>query len=130
MVVTTMGGGRPVPVTIRDVATASGVHVSTVSRTFSAPHLVNAETRSRVLSTAERLGYRPNRAARALITGRTHNIGLIVADIANPFLPPLINATYAHPQPFTLLSLNVHHTYNFTVDSNFIVAFSLSCSVR
>ncbi|MBB5967492.1 MULTISPECIES: LacI family DNA-binding transcriptional regulator, partial [Streptosporangiaceae] len=30
-------------VTIRDVARASGVHVSTVSRTFSAPHLVNAE---------------------------------------------------------------------------------------
>jgi LacI family transcriptional regulator len=81
-----------VPVTIRDVARASGVHVSTVSRTFSAPHLVNPETRSRVLSTAESLGYRPNRAARALITGRTHNIGLIVADIANPFFPPLIKA--------------------------------------
>jgi LacI family transcriptional regulator len=63
-----------------------------VSRTFSAPHLVNAETRSRVLASAESLGYRPNRAARALITGRTHNIGLIVADIANPFFPPLIKA--------------------------------------
>jgi len=81
-----------VPATIRDVARASGVHISTVSRTFSAPHLVNPETRNRVLACAERLGYRPNRAARALITGRTHNIGLIVADIANPFFPPLIKA--------------------------------------
>jgi LacI family transcriptional regulator len=81
-----------VPATIRDVARASGVHISTVSRAFSAPHLVNPETRSRVLSCAEHLGYRPNRAARALITGRTHNIGLIVADIANPFFPPLIKA--------------------------------------
>jgi LacI family transcriptional regulator, galactose operon repressor len=81
-----------VPATIRDVARASGVHISTVSRTFSAPHLVNPETRSRVLACAEDLGYRPNRAARALITGRTHNIGLIVADIANPFFPPLIKA--------------------------------------
>jgi LacI family transcriptional regulator len=81
-----------VPATIRDVARASGVHISTVSRTFSAPHLVNPETRSRVLASAESLGYRPNRAARALITGRTHNIGLIVADIANPFFPPLIKA--------------------------------------
>ena len=80
------------PATIRDVARASGVHISTVSRTFSAPHLVNPETRSRVLACAEQLGYRPNRAARALITGRTHNIGLIVADIANPFFPPLIKA--------------------------------------
>jgi LacI family transcriptional regulator len=84
--------GVGVPATIRDVARASGVHISTVSRTFSAPHLVNPETRSRVLATAEMLGYRPNRAARALITGRTHNIGLIVADIANPFFPPLIKA--------------------------------------
>lgn len=80
------------PATIRDVARASGVHISTVSRTFSAPHLVNPDTRSRVLACAEHLGYRPNRAARALITGRTHNIGLIVADIANPFFPPLIKA--------------------------------------
>jgi len=84
-----------VAVTIRDVARASGVHVSTVSRAFSAPHLVNAETRTRVLAVAEGLGYRPNRAARALTTGRTHNIGLIVADIANPFFPPLIKAAQA-----------------------------------
>jgi LacI family transcriptional regulator len=81
-----------VPATIRDVAGASGVHMSTVSRAFSAPHLVNPETRSRVLAAAESMGYRPNRAARALITGRTGNIGLIVADIANPFFPPLIKA--------------------------------------
>ena len=80
------------PATIRDVARASGVHISTVSRTFAAPHLVNVETRGRVLACAEQLGYRPNRAARALITGRTGNIGLIVADIANPFFPPLIKA--------------------------------------
>jgi LacI family transcriptional regulator len=85
-----------VPANIRDVALASGVHVSTVSRTFSAPHMVNPDTRSRVLATAESLGYRPNRAARALITGRTSNIGLIVADIANPFFPPLIKAAESH----------------------------------
>jgi LacI family transcriptional regulator len=84
------------PATIRDVARISGVHVSTVSRTFGAPHLVNPSTRARVLEFAEQLGYRPNRAARALITGRTHNIGLIVADIANPFFPPLIKAAESH----------------------------------
>ncbi|OLT38616.1 LacI family transcriptional regulator [Actinomadura sp. CNU-125] len=83
------------PATIRDVARASGVHVSTVSRTFTAPHKVNAETRTRVLAAAAELGYRPNRVARALTTGRTHNLGLIVADIANPFFPPLIKAAQA-----------------------------------
>jgi LacI family transcriptional regulator len=85
-----------VAVTIRDVARASGVHVSTVSRTFSAPHLVNPETRTRVLAAAEELGYLPNRAARALTTGRTHNLGLIVPDISNPFYPPIIKAAQAH----------------------------------
>lgn len=83
-------------VTIREVARACGVHVSTVSRTFSAPHLVGPETRARVLTVADELGYRPNRAARALITGRTYNLGLIVADISNPFFPPLIKAAQAH----------------------------------
>ncbi|MEJ3743060.1 LacI family DNA-binding transcriptional regulator [Actinomycetes bacterium KLBMP 9797] len=98
------------PATIRDVARASGVHISTVSRTFSAPHLVNPETRSRVLACAEHLGYRPNRAARALITGRTHNIGLIVADIANPFFPPLIKAAESQAR---------HRDYHiFVTDTN------------
>lgn len=90
--------------TIRDVARASGVHASTVSRAFSTPHLVNPETRGRVLATAERMGYRPNRNARALITGRTHNLGLIIADIANPFFPPLIKASesYARQRDYHL----------------------------
>ncbi|WP_237320451.1 LacI family DNA-binding transcriptional regulator [Streptomyces sp. JJ36] len=78
------------------MAQASGVHVSTVSRTFSAPHLVSAETRGRVLTVAGELGYRPNRAASALTTGRTHNLGLMVSDIANPFFPPLIKAAQAY----------------------------------
>lgn len=82
-------------VTIKDVARVSGVHVSTVSRAFSAAHLVNSDTRARVLATAEELGYRPNRAARALSTRRTGNLGLIVADIANPFFPPLLKAAQA-----------------------------------
>nr|WP_277606100.1 LacI family DNA-binding transcriptional regulator [Glycomyces sp. L485] len=44
------------------------------------------------MEAARRLGYRPSRVARALTTGRTHNIGFIVADIANPFFPPMIKA--------------------------------------
>lgn len=98
------------PTTIRDVARACGVHISTVSRTFSAPHLVNPETRSRVLATAEKLDYRPNRAARALITGRTHNLGLIVADIANPFFPPLIKAAESQAR--------LHDNHIFVADTN------------
>ncbi|MFF4165427.1 LacI family DNA-binding transcriptional regulator [Streptomyces sp. NPDC001741] len=82
--------------TIRDVAQAAGVHVSTASRALTASSLVKKETRDRVLAAAEELGYRPNESARALTTGRTRNLGLIVSDIANPFFPPLIKAAQAY----------------------------------
>ncbi|MFJ8888443.1 LacI family DNA-binding transcriptional regulator [Streptomyces sp. NPDC102402] len=82
--------------TIRDVAEAAGVHTSTVSRAFSASHLVKRETRDRVLAVAAELGYQPNETARALTTGRTRNLGLIVSDIANPFYPPLIKAAQSY----------------------------------
>ena len=79
-----------VPVTIQDVAREAGVSVSTVSRAFTAPEMVRDETRHYVLQTAERLGYRPNRAARGLITGRTGNLGVIVPDLSNPFFPTVL----------------------------------------
>jgi len=79
-------------VTIYVVARAVGVSVSTVSRAFSMPNLVAAGTRQRILSAAHKLGYEPNRAARGLITGKTHNIGVIVPDIANPFFAAMIKS--------------------------------------
>jgi DNA-binding LacI/PurR family transcriptional regulator len=79
-----------VPVTIQDVAREAGVSVSTVSRAFTVPEMVREETRHYVLETAERLGYRPNRAARGLITGKTGNLGVIVPDLSNPFFPTVL----------------------------------------
>ncbi len=73
------------PVSARDVARAAGVSVSTVSRALTRPDDVAPETRARVLDLARALGYRPNAAARTLITGRTGNIGLVVPDLENPF---------------------------------------------
>lgn len=82
-------------VTIGEVAHQAGVSRSTVSRAFSLPELVNADTRTRILDVARRLGYTPNRNARALARGRTGAIGLIVPDIANPFFPPIIKGVQA-----------------------------------
>jgi DNA-binding LacI/PurR family transcriptional regulator len=81
--------------TIADVAREAGVSLSTVSRAFSAPDLVNPRTRERVRAVARRMGYEPNRIARSLVLGRTSTIGLIVPDIANPFFPPIIKAVQA-----------------------------------
>jgi DNA-binding LacI/PurR family transcriptional regulator len=81
--------------TITEVASAAGVSRATVSRTFSRPELLTLETTERVRAAAARLGYAPNQVARALSTGRSGNIALIVPDIANPFFPPLIRAAQA-----------------------------------
>lgn len=77
-------------VTIREVAEAAGVNRSTVSRAFTRPQMIRPETTEHVLAVAKRMGYSPNRLARALSTGRAANLALIVHDLANPFIPRLI----------------------------------------
>ena len=72
-------------VTARDVARVAGVSVSTVSRALAKPDDVAPNTLAKVLDTARGMGYRPNLAARGLVTGRTGIIGLIVPDLENPF---------------------------------------------
>jgi len=79
--------------TIQEVARAVGVSASTVSRAFNAPHLLREATVARVTAVAEQMGYVPNQHARALVTGKTGMLGLIVPDITNPFFPPLVRAS-------------------------------------
>ena len=59
------------------VARAAGVSQKTVSRVFNNEPNVSEQTRARVLAAARQLGYRPNSAARALLTGRHHRIGVV-----------------------------------------------------
>lgn len=94
----TAGGRRNA--TITQVALKAGVARSTVSRTFSNPERLSAETVARVLAVAQELGYTPNPVAQALSTGRSRNIALIVPDIANPFFPPLIRAAQRKAQEY------------------------------
>ena len=63
-------------VSIRDVAREAGVSVTTVSHALNDKGRLNPETRRRVRDVADALGYRPNPAARSLVSGRT---GLIAA---------------------------------------------------
>jgi DNA-binding LacI/PurR family transcriptional regulator len=76
-------------VSIRDVAREAGVSVTTVSHALNGKGRLNPETRERVREVADRLGYRPNPAARSLVSGRT---GLIAAV---PSLPPGLNVEYS-----------------------------------
>ena len=63
---------------MKDVARLAGVSHITVSRVLNDVPLVRPETRERVLSAMTELGYRPNLAARALVTRRSHTLGVIV----------------------------------------------------
>lgn len=71
--------------TIYDVAKAAGVSPSTVSRAFSRPGRVSAQTAERIRAVAEELGYRSREVARTAPRTTTKVLGLAVADITNPF---------------------------------------------
>jgi LacI family transcriptional regulator len=78
------------PATIYDVARMSGVSPSTVSRALSKPGRLNAATEQRIREVAAAAGYRLNPLARALPTGRTKMLALIVSDITNPVFFELV----------------------------------------
>ncbi|TMR07722.1 LacI family DNA-binding transcriptional regulator [Nonomuraea turkmeniaca] len=63
-----------------DVAVLAGVSTMTVSRVLNAPERVRAETRARVLAAVKELDYRPNQAARQLVTGRSGVLGVVSID--------------------------------------------------
>ncbi|WP_284265583.1 LacI family DNA-binding transcriptional regulator [Roseicyclus amphidinii] len=73
-------------VTSLDVARMAGVSQSAVSRVFSGAS-ASKTTIAKVRAAADRLGYRPNRLARAMITGKSRIIGLVVAYLDNQFYP-------------------------------------------
>lgn len=81
---------RPEVVNIRDVASRAGVSIATVSRTVNHIPSVNAEMAQRVWQAIKEVGYVPNTQARALVSGRSRMLGLIVSEITNPFFPELV----------------------------------------
>ncbi len=80
------------PVTIRDVAALAEVHPSTVSRAMNTAtrSRVKEDTVARVLDAAGKLGYRANATARALRLQRSQSVGVIVPDLTNPIIPPIV----------------------------------------
>jgi LacI family transcriptional regulator len=81
------------PPTIHDIAALCGVAASTVSRALSTPDRVNIRTRQRIEAAAAQLNYIPNSQAKALSSGRTGAVGVLVPDITNPFYFDLIRGT-------------------------------------
>ncbi|QRI66638.1 LacI family DNA-binding transcriptional regulator (plasmid) [Shinella sp. PSBB067] len=91
--------------TITDVAKAAGVSKATVSKFLNGTHYVSQETKERIAAAVTELGYAPNRVAQGLSLKRSHTIGLVVANIGNPFYAELIRGAeeVAAARGYTLL---------------------------
>lgn len=76
-------------VTIKDVAREVGVSTAAVSYSLNGGGTIGSEVRARVREVADRLGYRPNRSAQAVRTGRSMTLGLLLPDLNNPYYPAL-----------------------------------------
>jgi len=105
-------------VTLQDVAREAGVAVSTVSRALSNPDRVSARTREHVHEVARRLDYRPNLIARALPSGRSRMLALLVTDITNPHNFGLIRGAEAQARAagYTLILGDTQGSHQLEAD--------------
>jgi DNA-binding LacI/PurR family transcriptional regulator len=96
-------GGRQL--NIGEIARRANVSTATVSRTLNQSGAVRPETARKVWRAAAALNYYPNSHARALVSGRSRLLGLIVSDITNPFFPELVHSfeTLATQQGYDLI---------------------------
>ncbi len=88
-------GGMRSGSTLHDVAALAGVSPRTVSRVVNDEGGFGEATRLRVVAAIEKVDYRPNMLARALITRRTGTVGLVVPQMVDPFFAELVDGVHA-----------------------------------
>jgi LacI family transcriptional regulator, repressor for deo operon, udp, cdd, tsx, nupC, and nupG len=71
---------------ITDIARAAGVSPSTVSRALQDHPRISAQKRAIIRALAQEMGYQPSQVARSLVTGRTKTLGIVITDVADPFV--------------------------------------------
>lgn len=100
---------RKQPVTIKDVARAAGVSVTTVSNVLNdRTGSMSEDTLQRVVQVMEALDYRPNALARSLVTRRTATIGVVIAEVETPLFLQALNTIepIARSAGYTVLMSN------------------------
>lgn len=107
-------------VKLADVAAASGVHYSTVSRVLrpGSDGRISKEVVERVSAAARELGYQPNSIAASLRTKTTRSIGLIVHDMNDPVYPPILGGieSVLSPKGFSVLVGNTGYDIDQELD--------------
>ena len=84
--------GRRAKVTINTVALEAGLSRNTISLALRGSERVRPETRRKVLAAADRLGYRPNLLARAVVTGKSCVLGVLIPRLDFSYMPRLLQA--------------------------------------
>src|SRR5258707_15693551 len=77
-------------VRLKDIARDLGVSVITVSKALRDHTDISQETKARVLKRCKEMNYRPNLAARALVTGRTNLLGFVVPELLHSFFSEIV----------------------------------------
>lgn len=112
--------GKAARVKLSDVAMASGVHYSTVSRVLrpGSKGRISEDVAERVRSVAKALGYQPNSVAASLRTQSTRSLGLIVHDMSDPVYPPILSGIEAalSPEGFAVLVSNTGYDLEVEID--------------
>lgn len=106
---------------IREIAKRARVSTATVSRTINRHPSVQPQLAKRVWRIVEELGYFPSTQARALVSGRSRILGLIVSEITNPFFPEIVHV-------FEQIALE--HNYEILVSSTVHDPERMKISVR
>ena len=90
---------------IKDIAADAGVSIATVSHALRNPGRVSDATRRKVLASADRVGYTPNKLAASLRTARSGNIVVIIPDVTDSFNSGIIGAIekIAHSRGYSVL---------------------------
>jgi DNA-binding LacI/PurR family transcriptional regulator len=105
---------------IRDVAALAGVSYQTVSRVLNDSGSIKDSTKERVLAAIKELGFRPNQAARALVTSRSRTIGILTADAKAYYGPTTaINSIeeYARDAGYRLSVTNINSSDSSSIKS-------------
>lgn len=111
-------------VTIKTIAESTGLSISTVSRALAETGRIKQSTRETVLQAAKRLGYTPNAAAKALITGRSRSIGLVVPTVTNPFFTAVLKGAQARARSLGYILIVADSDENPAVERALVAEFA------
>lgn len=105
--------------TMRDIAKKAGVSVNTISRALSNRPEISEETKNRILAIAKEMNYLPNETAKALLSGNTKTLGVLISDNVNPFFAKQIRGIeeVARESGYSVFLCNTNEQYTQEIEA-------------